>query len=343
MKKNTGAGGARPDRERRSVRVFAPMLPRYLVQAGFMVFYVWLAVRFSQWVTLLKAGQAPEFARPAAVDGFLPISGLMGLRYWFETGSLFPVHPAAALILLAALLTALLLKRGFCSWVCPVFPLSEGLWRLGAKVCGRNFAPPFWLDLLLRSLKYLLLGFFVYQILWAMPLPGLRAFLASPYHKLADVRMLEFFQHPSTTALTIIGLSAIACFFVQMAWCRYLCPYGALLGLVSLLSLGKINRDPHLCVRCGLCSSRCPAWLPVMHKKRVRSAECYACYRCVHGCPVPGAVEMKVGGRVLIPSLLFAVLVVGLFVWVSLWGRLSGNWQGQVPAQEILYWLRQGS
>lgn len=343
MKKKADALEADSGQKSRAALRLPPLLPRYLVQAGFLVFYFWLALRFSQWVGLLKAGQVPEFSRPAAVDGFLPISGLMGLRHWFETGSLFPVHPAAALILLAALLTALLLKRGFCSWVCPVFPLSEGLWRLGARLCGRTFAPPFWLDLLLRSLKYLLLGFFVYQILWAMPLPGLRAFLASPYHKIADVRMLEFFQHPSTTALTIIGLSAIACFFVQMAWCRYLCPYGALLGLVSLLSLGKINRDQRLCVRCGLCSSRCPAWLPVMHKKRVRSAECYACYRCVHGCPVPGAVDMKLGGRVLVPSLLFGVLVVGLFVGVSLWGRLSGNWQGQVPALEILFLLRQGS
>lgn len=319
-----------------------PMLPRYLVQAGFMLFYVWLAVRFAQWVSLLKAGEIPDFSRPAAVDGFLPISGLMGLRHWFEAGQLFPVHPAAALILLGALLTALLLKRGFCSWVCPVFPLSEGLWRLGAKLCGRTFAPPFWLDLLLRSLKYLLLGFFAYQILWVMPLPGLRAFLASPYHKISDIRMLEFFQHPSATTLVVIGLLAVACFFVQMAWCRYLCPYGALLGLVSLLSLGKISRDEHLCIRCGACSARCPAWLPVMHKRRVRSAECYACYRCVQGCPVAGAVEMTWAGRWRLTATAFGVLLVGIFIGVSLWGRLTGNWQGQVSPQEVLFLLRAG-
>ncbi|WP_305045508.1 4Fe-4S binding protein [Geoalkalibacter sp.] len=330
------------EKVRPAKRRMPPMLPRYLVQAGFALFYVWLALRFARWVALLKAGQLPEFARPAAVDGFLPISGLMGLRHWFETGSLFPVHPAAALILFAALLTALLFKRGFCSWVCPVFPLSEGLWRLGQKLCGRTFAPPFWLDLPLRALKYLLLGFFAYQILWSMPLPGLRAFLAAPYHKLADVRMLEFFQQPSATALSVITLLALACFFVQMAWCRYLCPYGALLGVVSLLSLGKIRRDERLCIRCGLCSARCPAWLPVMHKKTLRSAECYACYRCVHGCPVPGAVELKLAGRLRLPSLVFGALVVAVFIGVCLWGRLTGNWQGQVSPMEVLFLLRRG-
>ncbi len=312
-----------------------PMLPRYLVQAGFLLFYLWIAQRFVQWVGALKRGELPAFPRPTAVDGFLPISGLMGLRHWWQSGELLPVHPAAALILLAALLTALLLKRGFCSWVCPVFPISEGLWRIGKRIFGRSFAPPFWLDLLLRSLKYLVLGFFVYQILWLMPLPALRSFLASPYHKTADVRLLAFFQHPSVTLLAVLAVLAVLCLFVQMAWCRYLCPYGALLGLLSLLSLSKIGRSEHLCIRCGLCSSRCPAWLPVMQKRTVRSPECYACYRCVHGCPAPGAVEMRLGGRLLLPSAIFAGLLLALLVGVDLYGRLTGRWQGQVSPAEI--------
>jgi len=306
-------------------------LPRYLVQGGFLLFYIWLCWRFLRWVDALAAGQAAPFARPAAVDGFLPISGLAGLRHWLQSGSLFPVHPAAALILLAALLTGLLLKRGFCSWICPVFPLSEGLWRLGRKLFGRNFAPPFWLDLPLRSLKYLLLGFFVVQIFWLMPLPGLRSFLGSGYHVIADIRLLAFFRHPSLLLLAVLAVLAVASLLVQMPWCRYLCPYGALLGLGSLLSVTKINRSEPLCIRCGLCSARCPAWLPVMQKKVVRSPECYACYRCVHNCPAPGAVTMKAVRRFTLPSWVFALLLVGLFVAVSLVGRATGHWAGDVP------------
>jgi len=316
------------------------MLPRYLVQSSFVLFYVWIAWRFSFWVEALAAHRMPPFGRPAAVDGFLPISGLMGLRHWLQTGTLHPVHPAAALILLAALLTALLLKRGFCSWVCPVFPLSEGLWRLGRRIFGRTFAPPFWLDLPLRALKYLLLGFFAWQILWMMPLPGLRAFLAAPYHKIADIRLLQFFLHPSTLFLVILGGLAILCLFVQMAWCRYLCPYGALLGLLSLFSLSKIGRDEKLCIRCGMCSSRCPAWLPVMQKKTVRSPECYACYRCVHNCPAPGAVTMKMAGRVLVPSAVFALVLLALLIGADLYGRSVGRWQSDVPPREISYYLQ---
>lgn len=315
------------------------MLPRYLVQGGFFLFQVWIGWHFVRWVGALQQGRIPDVPRPVAVDGFLPISGLMGLRHWWQTGELYPVHPAAALILLAALLTALLLKRGFCSWVCPVFPISEGLWRLGNRLFGRTFAPPFWLDLPLRGLKYLLLGFFATQILWLMPLPGLRAFLGSPYHKLADIRLLQFFQQPSTTLLAVLATLAILCLFVQMAWCRYLCPYGALLGLLSLFSLCKIGRSERLCIRCGLCSSRCPAWLPVMQKKTVRSAECYACYRCVHGCPAPGAVEMRVAGRLVLPSAVFGLLLIAFFVGVDLYGRATGRWRGNVSAREIVFLL----
>jgi polyferredoxin len=313
-----------------------PQLPRYLVQACYLIFFLGIGWRFVHWVDLLAAGLDPGYPRPSAIDGFLPISGLAGLRYWLQSGELFPVHPAAALILLAALLSGLLLKRGFCSWVCPVFPISEGLWRLGRRLFGRNFAPPFWLDLPLRGLKYLLLGFFLVEVGWMMPLPALRAFLASNYHVIADVRLLEFFRHPSLLLSIILLLLALLCLLVQMAWCRYLCPYGALLGLASLLSLGKIGRAENLCIRCGLCSARCPAWLPVRDRKVIRSPECYACYRCVHNCPAPGAVTFRFLQRRALPSWLFALLLVGLFLGVATIGRFTGHWTGRVPDSAIM-------
>lgn len=318
-----------------------PMFPRYLVQGGFFLFFCWLGWRFHTWVTALETvGRAP-FPRPAAVDGFLPISGLGGLRYWFETGTLHPIHPAAALILLAALLTGVLLKRGFCSWVCPVFPLSEILWRLGARTFGRNFYPPFWLDLLLRSLKYLLLAFFLWQIVVAMPLPGLQAFLSSPYHMIADVRMLQFFLAPGPILIGFLIVFGVLALFVQNPWCRYLCPYGALLGLVSLASLARIRRDPNLCVRCNACSSRCPAWLPVMLKITVRSPECFACYRCVQGCPAPGALEMKLLSRVRLPALAFALVLLALFIGVDLYGRSQNRWHNGVSDADAAVLIRE--
>ena len=68
---------------------------------------------------------------------------------------------------------------------------------------------------------------------------------------------------------------------------------------------------------------------------------CYACFRCVHGCPVPGAVVMRSPGRRVLPSWAFALLLLGLVLGVSLAGKALGHWQGQAP-EELLRRLLAG-
>jgi len=67
-------------------------------------------------------------------------------------------------LLVAGLVSALVVKRAACSFVCPVFPVGELLWRTGARWFGSNFTPPFWFDLGLRAAKYLLLGWVVMSL-----------------------------------------------------------------------------------------------------------------------------------------------------------------------------------
>jgi polyferredoxin len=98
-------------------------------------------------------------SRPAGVEGWLPIAGLMNLKYLLVTGRAPAVHPAAMFLLIGFLLMSVLMKKAFCGWLCPVGTFSEMLWKAGRKVFGRNFQVPRWLDRELRGLKYLLLGF----------------------------------------------------------------------------------------------------------------------------------------------------------------------------------------
>ena len=72
----------------------------------------------------------PTVTRPPGIEAFLPISSLISLKYWLVTGILNPIHPSGLIIFLMALVTAVLLKRGFCSWVCPFGLLTEYLNRL---------------------------------------------------------------------------------------------------------------------------------------------------------------------------------------------------------------------
>ena len=94
----------------------------------------------------------------------------------------------------------------------------------------------------LRSLKYLLLGLFLYAVA-PCPSSAIRAFLEGPYGMVDDVKMLNFFRYLGVTGGAVVALLVAASVFVENFWCRYLCPYGALMGLAALASPLRIRRD----------------------------------------------------------------------------------------------------
>ena len=301
---------------------------RSAVQTTFALLCVWIGFEFFLFVRWGTSGGAYPFAqRPPGVEGFLPISALMSLKYWITGGVLNGVHPASVFILLAIIAVSIALKKAFCSWLCPIGTLSESLWMLGQKLFRRTLPVPRWLDYPLRSFKYLLLVFFIASI-WQMDVPSLRHFIYSPYNKVADIKMYLFFAEISSfvlwTILTLVLLSVV----VKNFWCRYLCPYGALLGIVGWLSPMKITRNASTCIDCGLCTKACPALIQVHSAGRVWSDECTSCLRCVEVCPVKDTLGMKMRRDAKpVPTWAFGVLVAGVFVAVTGLAMLSGHWQ----------------
>ncbi len=305
-----------------------PVSWRLLVQWLFFAWILFIGLRFGLFVRHFEtAGAAPLVSRPPGVEGFLPIGALASLKYWLATGTFNAWHPAALVLLLTFLAMSLLAKKSFCSWLCPVGTLSEAAWKWGRRLFGRNVSIPRWLDLPLRSLKYLLLAFFVKIILIDMPTEGIRAFLATPYWAISDVKMLHFFTRPSATALTVVGVLTLLSLPVRNFWCRYLCPYGALLGLVSCLSPFTIRRNAGACTRCGACSRACPAQLPVDRKAAVRSAECTGCLTCSDTCPERALAMTLPFPRRPLPAWVFPVTVVALFAVGVGTGMATGHWQ----------------
>jgi len=221
---------------------------RRIVQWLFLALNGWLGIQFFVWVRFCeRSGTGLSVSRPAGTEGWLPIAGLMNTKYFFLTGRVPAIHPAAMVLFIAFLLMSLLLKKAFCSWLCPVGTLSEHLWKLGRRVFGRNLHAPNWVDIPLRGLKYLLLGFFVFMI-GAMSAEAIHDFMSTPYGLVADVKMLNFFRDIGQTAVIDIGLLVLLSMLIQNFWCRCLCPYGALLGITSLLSPVKIRRDVEACI-----------------------------------------------------------------------------------------------
>jgi len=97
----------------------------------------------------------------------------------------------------------------------------------------------------------------------------------------------DFFQLNVTSAffypflaLVVVGL------FLYRPFCRFLCPYGAMLSLASLAGLFKLRRNEN-CIECGDCEEACPTGEAT---RRARKQECYMCNRCREVCPVDAIV-----------------------------------------------------
>ncbi len=306
-------------------------------QVAFLVLNIYLGVVFYFWVRAYEAGGTPGLERPAGVEGYLPIAGLMNCKYWLVSGRVAAIHPAAMFLLMAFLATAFLFRKAFCSWLCPVGTLSEYLWRMGRRLFGRNFRLPRWLDIPLRGLKYLLLAFFVWAVA-GMSVAEIAGFMRSPYGLIADVKMLNFFRFPGESGLIVIGVLVVASLLVQNFWCRYLCPYGALLGLAALPGPLRIRRNPQACIDCAKCAKACPSALPVDQLVTIKSAECTGCLECVAVCPAQGALTMTNAswwrGRPrprTVPAWAVAAGIAALFLGITGYARLTGHWQTHVP------------
>lgn len=312
---------------------------RSLIQIVFLLFSLLIIYRFITF--LLQVSQGVSTAvRPAAIDAFLPISGLFGTAAWLKGGGINPVHPAAVVIFITIILVSWLLRRSFCSWICPIGTLSEWLWKTGFSRLHRNWLPPALLDKVLRGSKYLLMTYFVATaVTWSLPL--LQQFLGSSYHAVSDAKLLSLFRSPSLTTVTVIGLLVILSLPMRNPFCRYLCPYGALLGLVALLSPLAVQRDRKKCVSCGVCNQVCPSRLNIMHAERLNNAECIGCWRCISHCRVHTALSMRAFAKVTLPGIIFALLVVLLFWGGTMIGKLTDHWESTLTPPDYRSLLSQ--
>lgn len=310
---------------------------RLTLQLAFLLLNLWMGLEFYLWVRGFETGKIIVAERPAGVEGWLPIAGFMNAKYLFTTGHIPLVHPAALFLFLAFVSMSLLMKRAFCSWLCPVGTFSEALWKAGRGIFKWNLKMPAWLDIALRSLKYILLAFFVTFIV-TMSAEALEEFMGSPYGLMLDVRMMNFFRYMSLSSALVVAILVIGSIFIKNLWCRYLCPYGALLGLVSIVSPVKIRRDADACIDCGKCAKSCPSALPVDKLVQVRSAECTACFECIAACSTENALSFafvprkaerpsrRWQGRALQP-LFVAMILVYIFAASVLYARVTGHWK----------------
>jgi len=246
----------------------------------------------------LRLDPLVAFALPAAMREFIP--------------SLLPGLVVAAL--------AFVLGRVFCGYMCP-FGITLDVARfLGGKREQRStpredvrnasaFAahPWHWAKYLVMAAIFTAAAFGVNAVFTASPIPLITRFYATfmlPLVQLVGKQGLDALR-PVADALNVNVLAYaqvhlrrfeaicfILCFFgVLFAleqirprfWCRYLCPAGALLGIVSFRPLWR--RRVSQCTNCGQCRRHCPTDAIDASASNTAHRECIACRRCEVVCP----------------------------------------------------------
>ncbi len=319
---------------------------RFSVQSAFALLCLWIGIEFYLFIGDLQLNTAASnFQRPPGVDGFLPISSLMSFYLFLKTVTIHSAHPAGIFIFLSIILMSFIFGKSFCSWLCPVGFISELIGDFGEKMMKKIFRMkkklifPKWIDYPLRSLKYLMFGFLFYSVFFLMTDTAINAFLDSPYNLTADIKMYYFFADISRAGLIIIAALFILSIFLRNFWCRFLCPYGAFLGILSILSPNKVKRSSVSCIECGLCAKVCPSNIKVDKINIVVSDECTSCMNCVDICPVSDTLVLTplLPKKKKINKKAVAIGVVTIFMAVTGIGMITGHWQNNITHQEYLF------
>jgi polyferredoxin len=177
--------------------------------------------------------------------------------------------PAAIGGLLAFIALALVFGRVICGQVCPAGAVQELMYLLPAKKRGRAES---------RAPVAVRAGVFIVFLVAALGLSvNLLALIGLPAFFHLAIAGVSFFVF-----LAIVLLSAV----VYRPFCRYVCPYGALLAPAASRALYRLRRTD-ACIKCRKCERACPTGEA---DPSARLGECYLCGRCTEVCPVDGAL-----------------------------------------------------
>ncbi len=190
-------------------------------------------------------------------------------------GFFYPVGVTLGFLALAA---CVFVPRPFCGWICPVGTVQDLLGDVGARLRIATRTTPHWLN---ERLRFFAFGVAVFVVLVTAAKGVLACALGCPAFWACAVWRVPI---PAATAAILIATAALS-LRVKRAFCRYICPLGALMGLVSALSRRAVVRNIEVCDGCGACRYVCPMGIDPMRGLVVKSAHCISCGECVAACP----------------------------------------------------------
>ena len=190
-------------------------------------------------------------------------------------------------IVIALVLLTLVFGRIYCSVICPLGILQDGISFLGT--IGKKTPYKY-----RKELKWLRYGIwaafvivFVLGIQWAVA-------LLAPYS--AYGRMVESLRHPYLTTVIVAGVTLIVIVALSLkggrTYCNSICPVGTTLSFFSRFAMFRPVIDTSKCVNCGLCGRKCKAQCIDTKNHKIDYSRCVDCFDCLGNCNA-GAIKYK--------------------------------------------------
>ncbi len=272
---------------------------------------------------LLGARYTGEDYISSTVQRFFHFDPLLALVTMLSSRLIFASF-AFALITVAM---TIVLGRVFCGWICPLGAVHQFASFSFKKI---KFLRPPKEETSRLSWKYFILIIVLAGSLFGLDLAGYldplsfltRSFAVSVFpglaHALSSLNGIiyalgltsvgravsQFLENWTLNAIFVQGFAIGLLFLGALAlnarkerfWCRYLCPTGALLGLLARWNIFKLRIDAEKCIECGLCTQQCETQARPYPEEDWKSAECVYCETCAAVCPT-GAIRFSIKGR----------------------------------------------
>jgi len=178
-------------------------------------------------------------------------------------GTMFPrgiiTYSITVILSLFILFITVLIGRKFCSYICFLGTLQEKIYSLNRKKYTEFL--PLKLHKILKYLKYFVL---------AVTLSKAILLIQYSYFKICPVLLISFFSRIALQGFIILVVFLILSFLIERFWCRYLCPYGALMNPMGIELGGNNIIESVECIHCLKCVRVCqksdPACIKCIYK-----------------------------------------------------------------------------
>jgi len=263
-----------------------------LTRLAVQIFFLALIILISFNHFRSEQGLLPLLIGSPSLHAVCPFGGVVTIYTYFTEGAFVQnIQQSSITLMWLVLGLTLLFGPVFCGWICPFGTVEEFVGKIGRKIFKKRYNNfiPFKLDKLLKYLRYVVLLLVV--ILTATS--GKLLFSnVDPYFALFNIWSSEV----TRLSLLILGLILIGSLFVERPWCKYLCPFGALLGIFNFFRIVKLKRNEKACINCKLCDQVCPMNIDISTSKVITDHQCISCLLCTDeiACPVSNSLSFSV-------------------------------------------------